>query len=572
MRHAVDPRQKLLFDPAESVFSPMAIKYMQQGWPGLFRTQLLELMPVGKLAQKFHDRLGCPTKELYSMAGALFLKELFNLTIEQAVCRYVTDLSWHYALNVDPATASMSHATVERYTKLFVDNDLAAEIFDRVTTRLIESLELDLSHQRLDSTHIFSDMATFNRTKLMGVAIRRFLTQLKRHHRNAYDALPEDLRGRYAPSQGHLFGQFKGDKTQLRQTVAEDLLLLVNRFANDSNITSRTAYQAMERILHDQCEISEDKTAVTVKAKLAPNAMQNPSDADAGYDGHKGSGYQVQIAETCSRSNPQQLITGVEAEPAHCKDQDALVPMVQQLKTQERAPETLYADTHYGSDDNVQAAEAEGVDLQSPAGGNAPKEGNLSLDDFVIDPEGETVQCCPAGHKPRSSVHNAESGRTTTVMESSDCCACPFRTQCPVKPCGDHFVLYHTPAKRRLADRRAEQSTEAFEEHYSVRSGGESVNSGLKRRMGMGRLRTRGLPRVRMAVLLRCAGWNVLRALAVIKSRGKAACTASTGIFGGAIAGFWRGLDVLGAPLRPLGVPVGHFFVRWLPPSQSTAA
>ena len=50
--------------------------------------------------------------------------------------------------------------------------------------------------------------------------------------------------------------------------------------------------------------------------------------------------------------------------------------------------------------------------------------------------------------------------------------------------------------------------------------GGESANAGLKRKTGLGRLRVRGSPRVRMAVLLRCAGWNLFRALTAMKRRG----------------------------------------------------
>ena len=50
-----------------------------------------------------------------------------------------------------------------------------------MTTRLAEKLELDITCQRLDSTHVFSHMASFGRTKLMAVAIKRFLTQVRRH-------------------------------------------------------------------------------------------------------------------------------------------------------------------------------------------------------------------------------------------------------------------------------------------------------------------------------------------------------------------------------------------------------
>jgi|GEM_PF-2220329 len=201
MRYAVDPRQMTLFEPAAVMFSPMTIKYLSSDWPGVFRYQMLYLMPAEALGKHFDAKLGCPTKELYGMAGAIFLKEFFNLTIPQTVERYLTDAAWQYALNVNPMEASLSHATVERYLKLFAEDDLAGEVFHRVTSALIEALELDVSRQRLDSTHIFSDMATFGRSKLMGVTIKRFLVQLKRHHRDLYEALGKDFLARYAPSQ-----------------------------------------------------------------------------------------------------------------------------------------------------------------------------------------------------------------------------------------------------------------------------------------------------------------------------------------------------------------------------------
>jgi len=497
----------------------------------LFRSQVLHLMPVGKLAGHFHPTLGCPTKELYSMAGTIFLKEFLNLTIEQTVDRYLFDSQWHYALNVVPNTASISHASVERYARLFVEDDLATEVFQRVTSALIEVLDLDVSRQRLDSTHLFSDMATFGRSKLMGVVIKRFLTQLKRHHCQDHGALPAELLERYAPSQGNLFGDFKGTRKELRQVIAEDLLFLVNRFAEDQAVTARTSYQAMARVLEEQCQVREDKTVVEVKAKAAVDTMVNPSDPDASYDGRKGQGYQAQIAETCSPSNDVQLITAVQVEPAHCSDQDAVEPMLDQLEAHGRKPETLYADTGYGSDQNVVHAETRDVDLQSPVGGKPPAEGQLTLNDFGIDASTETISQCPNGCRPLSSVYDKQTGRTTTVMGASDCSACPLRGRCPVKPCRKRFVLRHRPAERRLANRRAHQATEAFRTGYAIRAGSESLNSGLKRRTGMGRLRTRGRPRVHMAVLLRCTGWNVLRALAATKKRIQRAAAVGTGVF-----------------------------------------
>jgi IS5 family transposase len=362
-------------------------------------------------------------------------------------------------------------------------------------------------------------MATFGRTKLMGVTIKRFLVQLQRHHPELYGALDLALLARYAPSQAKMFGDFAGSRTALRQQVAEDLLLLVSRFADDERVTGRSSYQAMARVLAEQCDVVEE--TVELKNKTGGDVLQNPSDPEATYDGHKGPGHQAQIAETCSAENEVQLITGVQTEPAHASDQNACVPMIDQLEAQDRKPEILYADGQYGSDANVVEAAKRGVDLQSPVAG-APQQNpnDLTIDDFVIGEETQTIDRCPNGHEPVTSVHDPDKGRTRTVMDGAHCLACPFRNQCPVKQVRGQYVLEHTPAEHRLASRRAEQATEVFRENYAIRGGGESVNAGLKRKTGMGRLRVRGSLRVRMAVLLRCAGWNLFRALTAMKRRG----------------------------------------------------
>jgi len=144
----------------------------------------------------------------------------------------------------------------------------------------------------------------------MGVSIKRFLTQLKRHDPKAYELLDEPFRMRYAPGINQLFGDTAGDSESrrlLRQQVAEDMYFLIRRFADTSEHAGRDSYKAMERILYEQCEVHEEK--VSVRKNTGGNVMQNPSDPDATYDGHKGPGYQVQLSETCHPDNEAQLIT-----------------------------------------------------------------------------------------------------------------------------------------------------------------------------------------------------------------------------------------------------------------------
>lgn len=522
MRYEVDPRQNRLFDSFAPVLSDVAYRYLAKTWYGVFREVILEFMPVNEIGRHFDPGNGRPTKELYSMAGLIFIMEFMDWTVPDAVHAYMFDNAVHYALNLEPAKQSLSKATIERYQRLFRENDIARRVFDDVTAALVGALELDVSRQRLDSTHLTSNMANFGRTRLLAVTIKRFLTQLKRHDVAAYEALPQCIRDRYDLAEKKLFSKADAaGRKSARQECAEDLLLLIERFADDEKHNGRQTYQMLRQVFDEQCEVEEGK--VVVKKKTGGDVIQNPSDPDATYDGHKGPGYQAQAVETCSKSNEVQLILEAEVETAVKSDQDAVEPMLEKLECKGILPERLEADAGYGRDENSVLAEERCVDLQSPVPGKTSTDANdpyrLSIDDFVVNPETKEVVRCPAGHEPLSSSYDEEKGAVTTFMPNEACAGCEFGAECPIKRvCGD-FRLKHTPKDLRLAERRREQATEAFQENYAVRAQIEGTFSGNKRKTGLGKLRVRGLSAVKHSVLLRFAGWNILRAAASTKMR-----------------------------------------------------
>lgn len=533
MRHVVNPRQIRLIDPFDGVISPAGWKRIEAGWQGIFRHAVLRLMPVRKLSQHFSPDIGRPTKELYSMAGLILITEFHNWTVEQAVDAYLFHADVQYALNLEPGV-SLCERTYERYLALFQADDLAREVLDHVTAELIERLELNIAQQRLDSTHVFSNMASFGRTRLMGVAIKRFLTQVKRHTPGDYDSLPEDFRRRYEPAVGRLFAdaQDAEARQRSRQQVAADLYWVVTHFAQHAEHRDRPSYQALVTIFSQQCELVEPEgegpVQLLVKDKTGGNVMQNPSDPGATYDGHKGQGHQVQIAETCHPENEVQLITAALPQTAAVTDASSLDPVLDQLEAHDRLPESMLADSHYGGDDNVQAAQDRGVELISPLAGRpsetpTPADGSepRGPQDFRLDLETKTVTACPEGHAPQSSRYSAETDRTTVRMPAETCRGCPLLGRgCPIKQTkGGVFKLHFTGKEKRAAERRRAERTEGFRNRYRRRAGIESTNSGLKRRLGLSRLRTRGDPAVRRSILLRITGWNILRASAARKVR-----------------------------------------------------
>jgi len=252
--------------------------------------------------------------------------------------------------------------------------------------------------------------------------------------------------------------------------------------------------------------------------------MQNPSEPDATYDGHKGPGNQVQLSETCNPENEVQLITCAIPQTAVEPDNNAVEPVLDTLEQTELLPDQMLADTHYCSDENVQKTEHRGVELVGPvSGSDKTKEDasyeQLTIDDFDIDEQTEEVKCCPAGHGPQSSTVDEQTEKTTTVMPELACSQCEYYEQCPVEKHNGQYRLEHTAKQRRLASRRREQDTEVFRERYKIRVGIEATNSGLKRKTGLGQLRVRGAPAVFHAILLKVASWNMLRAAVCAKMR-----------------------------------------------------
>lgn len=516
MIHIVPPQQPRLLDPFQGVIPPAGQRIIATGWQGVFRHVILETMPVHELSQNFSATLGAPTKELYSMAGLVFLADFFDWTATEATEAYIFRSDVQYALNLEPGV-EVSSRTVERYQQLFRDDELAGEVFHHVTIRLAEKLELDISRQRLDSTHVFSHMACFGRTKLMAVAIKRFLTQVKRHEPEQYTALPEEFRKRYEPAESQLFAgaQDAEVRQRSRQQAAEDLHWIIGHFAGCPAMTGRSSYKAMVKIFDQQCELSDAK--VVVKAKTGGDCVQNPSDPDASYDAHKGPGYQVQLTETCSPQNPVQLITGALPQTASEADGAAVVPMLDQLEASKLLPAEMLADTLYCSDENVQTSADRGVELVGPIPGRQPETNpeTLTVDDFAVDERTGQVEACPQGHTPLVAERDEAAGMTRIEMAPELCGGCPFRTSCPIHQTADgRYTLGFSDKEHRLAGRRREQETEVFQERYAQRSGIESTNSGLKNRLDLARLRVRGRGSVFRVILHKLAGWNVLRAAA----------------------------------------------------------
>ena len=154
------------------------------------------------------------------------------------------------------------------------------------------------------------------------------------------------------------------------------------------------------------------------------------------------------------------------------------------------------------------------MEIVSPVCGRKEKDvlDRLGPEDFVLDPLTHNVTACPAGFVPLESLYFAKTDRVSVKMLPATCASCPMLSRCAMQQKPEVSKLYFTTKEHRLGLRRKNQKTAEFRGRYSKRSGIEGTNSGLKRRVGLGRLRVRGSPAVHAVLLLKVTGWNILRA------------------------------------------------------------
>lgn len=523
--------QLTTIDPWDHL-GPKRRKLLDESWAGIFQTEILPTLPVYEFSQYFCRNNGRSTKELSSVLGAILIQQALDTTDAETVHQFAFNQQWHYALNITDESddaAYMCEKTLWNMRDVFIENNIVSLMMDRTTKALAETFNVDLEKQRIDSVHIRSNMKNMGRVGLFSQTIHKFLVNLKRQHRSHFDHLPSDLVDKYFKKTAlAAFSMIKPSQSgQTLESLSKDLFKLAELYKNNQRISQMQSYKLLVRLLDEQCRITreDDSEAQVIELKkpkeIPGNSLQNPSDPDASYDGHKGKGYQIQVMETYSDNKSEEtlnLITYIKAEPAHLSDANALIPAIESTEERGFKPQQVLADSLYGRDENVlQAAEKE-VSLISPVMPGSAKKEKLHLSDFTIS-DCDIVLFCPFGKPP---VGRKSSEKASLVYFSSqDCTGCLNQSQCPVKDGKKRFTLRYTDKDIRLAKRRQKEQSPEFISRYAMRSGVEATMSEFDRLTGIKHLRVRGLHKVRFCAILKGIGINIFRAARVKKARTK---------------------------------------------------
>ena len=632
MFRKTDPQTSLL--ESQFLLPPSKRARLEKSWSQVFNVHVLPLIDEELFRAAYHEDTGRPNKSVRLLTGLHLLKEWNDLTDEEVLESLEYNLQWHHALGVTSEDAHTCQKTLHNYRAKLMQDGRAGSLFDNIAVGLAALDGLRWGRQRLDSTHVMSNIAVLTRLGLFTETVTKFLGELRHEEPEKLGSLDGGYRERYLDREGYFADAKKKQARRRLPVVARDLLALVRAFEQDETIREWESYSLMVRLLDEQCEIIEpdddSDSSSGPRVELRPQAevsegskpaagdgegsgsksvgddesgdgddaakadgddeaerpaeldaegpgaepatfedpglrlkegtelsggsLQSPHDPDATY-GHKGKGYEVQIAETCEASNPYQIITGIDVNGANESDQHATLPMVEQLLDKGLGPEVMFADTAYGSGENIVACAECGVDLQAPvqdpnkpsavdrwaepvepicdtsaettAEGEQPQgdvpvssathsepapTNAMGLESFRFNAAYCNVETCPAGHGPREQEIRDAPVPYRAVFAAELCEGCPMASCCPTRrlKSGDR-VLRWRDVKAATATRQRQQREPAFKEDYKIRSGVESTAGEYKGRHGAKKMRVRGSPRVEMLASLKAAALNTKR-------------------------------------------------------------
>jgi hypothetical protein len=568
--------QRSLFESSYQM-SERKRRRLEQTWAWDYQTHCLPMIDEAIFRPLYCADNGAPCKSIRLVVAVLLLQAIFDLTDEETQYHVDFDLRWHLALGLDPCADGdyVSQRTLQYFRVRLAAHPVVGLLFDHLLDRQMTLLGTQTGQQRLDSTQIRSNFARLSRLGVFCETHRVLLRALRRDAPARLDGLPATLRRRYLDDDDtdSSYDDARASDSRRRLAVAaRDTYRLREALRGEALPPAATeAYALLERLLDEHCEIVQapqpstdgdgdaDLAPVPVVPKeaktLTGTVMQTPHDPAVTYSGHKGQGYAVLLAETCDPENAVQLITHFAVDPACESDADRVAPTLEALAERAILPETLLADTSFGSVENVAACARQGVELIAPqpgTGGTADAAATLAVRDadFTVHlVPSQPPSTCPGGGAALRTVvrDDPEEGPVALlVMPAASCAACPRRGWCPglAMDSGDLLVMIAL-TENLPPHRRAVEQTEAFRTAYRPRAGIEGTNSELKRGHGLGTLRVRGARRVEIAVGFRVMACNLKRMLKhLVDTRRKANKIALLPVFtlGYALKSVWCAL------------------------------
>ncbi len=534
MYKRTNPQQNLF--GVETQLSTSLRNRLESSWAHLFKIGILPILFRNEdQYAMLYGKTGRPNFSVARLLGLCLLQELNNLSDQEALDTLGFDIRWRYALDVSEDDEYLSRRSLVEFRRRLAVEDpemkLVRNLFDHIRDSAMKKLGLSGHDQRLDSTHIISNIRIRGRVALFSNTLTVFLKSLTR---GQLPRVSKRIQEWHARESEGWFGLGPAEQKIKLEQLAQYVYELIVTFEQDDAVTSSEPYHLLKRLFIEQCEIVKEPSSdgdlaedhkIHVKKKSEGITLQSPYDPDASY-GHKGSGYSLHITETCNNPGKPEIITDYEVHGAGRSDVGKALSVIERLTDAGLKPETLYADGGYPSVPSALKILEQDIEFITPVNRSRLSDDVVGRDLFQFDSNGFATRC-PMGHSPID--HRILSGNNSTrrslhaIFDGNTCRSCQMLDQCPVRApnhrergCAPrdtvgYFRVEITPEMRLRDKMYSDQQTLQWKDRYKIRSGIEATNSELKRSHGIGKLRVRRSVKVCFAVACKIIACNIKR-------------------------------------------------------------
>jgi hypothetical protein len=534
MYKQTDPQQKLF--GVDSQLSLSLRNRLQSSWADLFRKEILPILFRNEDQYAIlYGKTGRPNFSVARLVGLSLLQELNSLSDQQALDAYGFDIRWRYALDVSDDEDYLSRRSLVEFRHRLTEKDpemnLIRGVFDNVRDSAIQKIGLSTRDQRLDSTHIISNIRTRSRLDLFSSTLTLFLKSLDK---SQFSRIPKPIQKWHKSESEGWFGLGPAEQKIKLVELARHIYKLILIFEKNKKVKSAEPYQLLKRLFQEQCEVKKKSSTkkrsaknveILLKKKSVGESLQTPYDPDASY-GYKGTGYSAQITETCNNSGKPEIITDYEVHGAARSDMAKMLPVIDRLESTGLKPETLFADGGYPSVPSALKVIEKDIDFIAPVNRSRIPDDIMGRCLFKFDSDGFANKC-PKGHSPIDhrilSSHNTIRRSLHAIFDGDTCRSCNVLDRCPVRAPNHrkrgfnardtvgNFRLEITPQLRLRDQMYSNQQTTEWKDRYKIRSGVEATMSELKRSHGFSKLRVRRAVKVCFAVACKVIACNIKR-------------------------------------------------------------
>ena len=258
MYKQTSPQQKLF--GVETQISPSLRSRLESSWAHLFKCEVLPILFRNEDDYAMlYGTTGRPNFSVARLLGLCLLQEWNDLSDQEALDTFSFDIRWRYALDVNDEEDYLSRRSLVEFRRRLAAKDpemkLVRGVFDSIRDSALNRLGVSVSNQRLDSTHIISNIRVRGRFALFTNTLTVFLKSLNEEH---YARVPEAIRKWHAQEPEGWFGLGPAEQKIKLEELARYVYALILLFENDDELTGSEPYQLLKRLFSEQCECTND--------------------------------------------------------------------------------------------------------------------------------------------------------------------------------------------------------------------------------------------------------------------------------------------------------------------------